>query len=187
MVRENSLAPLRSSSLYWTSPPPQSFPLSKYRDICLGLSNGKGRLHTLSCLGIFLDFPFSYKHDEWISASLFMLSCVAGTQMARCNSSSSRKVLTSTFILHFCYSSMFDHSLNEETPTTWDLRAHRDGIDSNCMSLSVLVDFTGMCRSRDVPKYLCVLRMVMGKGKEYYRNTERQGDWGFLTFSPLAI
>lgn len=78
-------------------------------------------------------------------------------------------------ILHFRYSSMSDHSVPEQTPTTLE-PTEMDGTDSNCWSLSVLVEDTGTCRSRDVPKYVCVLGVVMGKGKEHHRNTERQWD-----------
>lgn len=53
----------------------------------------------LSCPGIFLEFPFSHKHEEWISTSLFTLACVAGTQMALRNSGSSRKYLLLLFHL----------------------------------------------------------------------------------------
>lgn len=128
-----------------------------------------------SHVGIFLDFPFSYKHDEWISASLCMLSCVLGHKWPYTTLVHQESTYFYFLILHFRYSRMSDHSLPEQTPTTLE-PTEMDGTDSNCRSLSVLVEYTGTCRSRDIPKYVCVLGVVRGKGKEHYRNTERQWD-----------
>lgn len=67
----NNLAPFRSNPSHWALFTPKFSDLSNIVNLTfLGESHGKGRLHTSSCLGIYL--LFSCKDGEGISTSLFM-------------------------------------------------------------------------------------------------------------------
>lgn len=65
---------------------------------------------------------------------------------------------------------------------SYNFKALRDCIDSNCTSVSVFIDFNATGRSSDVPKYVHELWVMMGKGNEEYRNTEKQWDLAFFPF-----
>lgn len=172
---KNIVTPFLLNSSYWTPFTPKFSHRPNTVNICAQESLKTRQDFIL----LPQDLPFSYKDGEWISTSLHVF-CVAEAQMLYdSNSDGSRKYLLPFLILHFCYSSMFDHSLPEEIPTTLELTE---------MALIIIVCgyqslqiFTDTNRTKDVPK--CVLEVVMGKGKEKYRNTGN----GLYCFLSLVI